>query len=42
MPQITPYICVADALTAIDWYVATLGAARTSNVGIATYRAHHD
>lgn len=26
MPELTPYICVADARAAIKWYVATLGA----------------
>ena len=26
MAEITPYLCVADAHAAIDWYVATLGA----------------
>jgi uncharacterized glyoxalase superfamily protein PhnB len=26
MNRLTPYLCVADALAAIDWYVAALGA----------------
>ena len=26
MSELTPYICVADARAAIDWYVAALGA----------------
>jgi PhnB protein len=26
MPEITPYLCVADAHAAIEWYVAALGA----------------
>ncbi len=26
MSELTPYLCVADARSAIDWYVAALGA----------------
>ena len=29
MPEITPYLCVADARAAIEWYVAALGAVVT-------------
>jgi PhnB protein len=26
MPELTPYICVADARAAVDWYATALGA----------------
>ncbi len=29
MSELTPYLCVADARAAIEWYVATLGATAT-------------
>jgi uncharacterized glyoxalase superfamily protein PhnB len=31
MPVLTPYLCVADARAAIEWYAAALGARVTSD-----------